>query len=79
MLHTSLHIVVVIITHHPAFPTDIVSLPDRPTDRCIECGFCESNCPSKDVTITPRQRISVFKELTRLQQLEAPTALEKTR
>jgi ferredoxin len=23
-------------------------------DRCIECGFCESNCPSRDITLTPR-------------------------
>jgi len=23
-------------------------------DKCIECGFCESNCPSKDLTLTPR-------------------------
>ena len=25
-------------------------------DRCIECGFCESNCPSRDAALTPRQR-----------------------
>lgn len=24
-------------------------------DRCIECGFCESNCPAKDLSLTPRQ------------------------
>ncbi len=38
-------------------------------NRCIECGFCESNCPSRDVTITPRQRITVFREMYRLRQL----------
>ena len=28
-------------------------------DKCIECGFCEVNCPSKDLTLTPRQRIVI--------------------
>ncbi|PPL20314.1 FAD-binding and (Fe-S)-binding domain-containing protein [Microterricola pindariensis] len=28
-------------------------------DRCVECGYCEPVCPSKDVTLTPRQRIAV--------------------
>eukprot|EP01063_Lacrimia_lanifica_P005509 TRINITY_DN13287_c0_g1_i1.p1 TRINITY_DN13287_c0_g1~~TRINITY_DN13287_c0_g1_i1.p1 ORF type:complete len:1045 (+),score=313.96 TRINITY_DN13287_c0_g1_i1:42-3176(+) len=35
-------------------------------DKCIECGFCESNCPSKDITLTPRQRITTYREMTRL-------------
>lgn len=37
-------------------------------DKCIECGFCEIQCPSKDLTITPRQRIAVFREIKRLEQ-----------
>jgi D-lactate dehydrogenase len=32
-------------------------------DTCIECGFCESSCPSRDLTLTPRQRITVFRAL----------------
>ncbi|MCT4590233.1 MAG: FAD-binding oxidoreductase [Carboxylicivirga sp.] len=32
-------------------------------DNCIECGFCESNCPSRHLTLTPRQRITVFRAL----------------
>lgn len=28
-------------------------------DLCIECGFCENRCPSRDLTLTPRQRIVV--------------------
>lgn len=32
-------------------------------DKCIECGFCESKCPSRTLTLTPRQRIVVQREL----------------
>src|SRR5262249_47647847 len=35
-------------------------------DACIECGFCEQRCPSRDLTLTPRQRIAVTRELVRL-------------
>ncbi len=35
-------------------------------DKCIECGFCEVNCPSKDITLTPRQRIVAYREIARL-------------
>jgi D-lactate dehydrogenase len=35
-------------------------------DRCIECGLCEARCPSRDFTLTPRQRIVVTRELARL-------------
>ena len=41
-------------------------------DRCTECGFCESRCPSRDLTLTPRQRIVVTRELTRLRAATAP-------
>jgi D-lactate dehydrogenase len=35
-------------------------------DPCIECGFCEVSCPSKSLTLTPRQRIVIFREMTHL-------------
>ncbi|PWE01092.1 FAD-binding and (Fe-S)-binding domain-containing protein [Marinilabilia rubra] len=35
-------------------------------DNCIECGFCEINCPSRAVTLTPRQRIVIYREIHRL-------------
>ncbi|MBK9064387.1 MAG: FAD-binding oxidoreductase [Acidobacteria bacterium] len=43
----------------------IPSVEDE-VDRCIECGFCEPLCPSRDLTLTPRQRIVVRRELARL-------------
>ncbi len=35
-------------------------------DKCIECGFCEPFCVSADLTLSPRQRIVVFREISRL-------------
>ncbi len=35
-------------------------------DKCIECGFCEPKCPSRQLTLTPRQRIVVQREISRL-------------
>ncbi|KHK04521.1 FAD-binding and (Fe-S)-binding domain-containing protein [Desulfovibrio sp. TomC] len=32
-------------------------------DRCIECGYCESVCPSRNVTTTPRQRITLQRHM----------------
>ncbi len=34
-------------------------------DRCTECGFCEPKCPSRALTLTPRQRITVRREISR--------------
>jgi D-lactate dehydrogenase len=41
-------------------------------DRCIECGYCEPRCPSRDLTLTPRQRIVVTREIARLDANQAP-------
>ena len=41
-------------------------------DRCIECGFCEPMCPTRGLTVTPRQRIVGARELARLVQTGAP-------
>ena len=37
-------------------------------DKCIECGFCETWCPSKDLSMTPRRRIATWREIQLLQQ-----------
>jgi len=34
-------------------------------DRCIECGYCERVCPSRNLTTTPRQRIALRREMVR--------------
>ena len=34
-------------------------------NHCVECGFCEPVCPSRDLTTTPRQRIVLRRELAR--------------
>jgi D-lactate dehydrogenase len=37
-------------------------------DKCIECGYCEPKCPSRELTLTPRQRIVVRREMARLEE-----------
>jgi D-lactate dehydrogenase len=38
---------------------------EEEVDRCVECGYCEPVCPSKDLTTTPRQRIVLRREMQR--------------
>jgi D-lactate dehydrogenase len=59
----------VIITSDPrAHLAHLKSLPtfDADVDKCIECGYCEPKCPSRDLTLTPRQRIVVRRQMERL-------------
>lgn len=47
-------------------------------DQCIECGFCEKNCPSRELTLSPRQRIVIWREISRLEaQGKDPERLAK--
>ncbi len=39
-------------------------------DACMECGFCEKICPSRNLTLTPRQRIAVYREIERLKSMQ---------
>lgn len=44
---------------------------------CVECGFCEPICPSRHVTVTPRQRIVLRREMAR--QPEGAKVLDQLR
>ncbi len=48
--------------------TNLKTLPivESEVDKCIECGYCENRCPSKDFTMTPRQRIVIRRAIQRL-------------
>lgn len=37
---------------------------------CIECGFCEVVCPSRHLSLTPRQRNTVYREICRLRETQ---------
>ena len=41
---------------------------EEEVDKCMECGFCEHKCPSRNITLTPRRRIVVRRELLNLQR-----------
>ena len=47
--------------HHIKFNPTVTAV----VDSCVECGYCEPICPSKDLTTTPRQRIVLQRALTR--------------
>lgn len=60
----------VVLTDDPALHLrDLKSLPtiEPEVDRCVECGYCEPVCPSKDLTTTPRQRIVLRREMAAAQ------------
>ncbi|OUR60455.1 4Fe-4S ferredoxin [Colwellia sp. 39_35_sub15_T18] len=49
------------IKHLKALPA-----ADTIIDKCIECGFCEPVCPANGLSFTPRQRITIYREISRL-------------
>src|ERR1700734_1894599 len=60
----------VILTRNPSLHLEnLKSFPQiegvTGSSQCIECGFCEPVCPSRNVTMTPRQRIALRREMTR--------------
>ncbi|WP_157156158.1 FAD-binding and (Fe-S)-binding domain-containing protein [Diaminobutyricimonas sp. LJ205] len=41
----------------------LVPTVEAEVDRCVECGYCEPACPSRNLTLTPRQRIVIRREM----------------
>jgi D-lactate dehydrogenase len=46
---------------------------DAIVDPCIECGFCEAVCPSRTLSLSPRQRIVLYRELSRRERSGEPS------
>ncbi|MGN6355433.1 MAG: FAD-binding and (Fe-S)-binding domain-containing protein [Parafilimonas sp.] len=45
---------------------------EEEVDKCIECGYCEHKCPSRDLTMTPRRRIVARRALQQLKAKDQP-------
>ncbi len=61
---------VIINNSNKAHIENLKDLPqvEAEVDKCIECGFCEPSCPSRDLTMTPRRRIVARRALQRLRK-----------
>ena len=47
---------------------------EETVDRCIQCGYCEHVCPSRNLTTTPRQRIALRREMARQHEASSVSA-----
>ena len=65
---------VIINSDHNVHIKNLKQLPsvEEEVDRCIECGYCEHKCPSRDITTTPRRRIVIRRALAKLKQTGDP-------
>lgn len=59
---------VIINEHADAHLRDLKQMPsvEEEVDKCIECGFCEPSCPSRQLTASPRRRIVIRRVLENL-------------
>nr|WP_314840936.1 FAD-binding and (Fe-S)-binding domain-containing protein [uncultured Microbacterium sp.] len=56
----------VVLSDDPeSYLRDLKRVPtvESEVDRCVECGYCEPTCPSKSITLTPRQRIVLRRDM----------------
>jgi D-lactate dehydrogenase len=65
---------------NPSPTAHVDNLKSEPTieeeaDKCMECGYCEHVCPSRELSLTPRQRIGVRREMVQQEQQGGTTAL----
>ncbi|NDV94729.1 FAD-binding oxidoreductase [Dysgonomonas sp. 521] len=71
----------VIINENPKIHLEnLKPLPaaDEIIDKCMECGFCEPNCVAEGLTLSPRQRIVIAREIARLKAMgEDPARLKQ--
>ncbi|HET6998588.1 MAG TPA: FAD-binding and (Fe-S)-binding domain-containing protein [Solirubrobacterales bacterium] len=58
---------VVLNRDHGAHLRNLKTTPaiEESATTCVECGFCEPVCPSRNLTTTPRQRIVLRREMAR--------------
>ncbi len=53
----------VVLSDDPQIHLKPLPAADEIIDKCIECGFCEPVCPSKGLTLSPRQRIVIWRDI----------------
>lgn len=68
----------VIITNDPLIHTKNIKEMPKIEDfinKCMECGFCQKACPSEAFTLNPRQRITIWREMERLKELNSQESI----
>ncbi|MDR2974199.1 MAG: FAD-binding oxidoreductase [Propionibacteriaceae bacterium] len=69
----------VVITDDPDLYLKDMKLPvsfDTEFDRCSECGYCEPVCPSRTLTLTPRKRIALRRDIANASSEHDPALVE---
>ncbi|KYJ99300.1 FAD-binding and (Fe-S)-binding domain-containing protein [Microbacterium sp. CH1] len=72
----------VVLSDDPdSYLQDLKRVPtvEREVDRCVECGYCEPTCPSKSITLTPRQRIVLRRDMAWAEEQGDTTLLRDLR